>query len=192
MEELLKKFQSYLEKRISPKLSSRLEDYLQTFKVNKNPDFDEIEHDVKLIVSNYFNNCNQTDFLNIANNLYESYVEEDDNNLISSVKFIIRLYSKFEDLSIKRFFFRWRINSKSLSIKKNITNINSMDNSFNNEDMLEKHYKQNTNSDIFDRLYKEASKKNDEKLLNNELKKLSELEECTFKPNVNKSNNYLK
>ena len=53
---------------------------------------------------------------------------------------------------------------------------------------LEKERKENNSNSmtIFDKLFLESYKKSDEKLLNEEIKKLSELEECTFQPNSNK------
>ena len=123
MEELLYKYQSFLEKNVSKKLAARLEDYLQTFKINKEHNLDEIEHDVKLIVTNFLNNCNQNDFLQISNNLYESFIESDDINLINSVKFIIRLYSKNEDLQMRKFLLRWKLFSKCKKFKNSIMHI---------------------------------------------------------------------
>ncbi len=54
---------------------------------------------------------------------------------------------------------------------------------------LEKQKNQNKGAHsvtIFDKLFLESYKKNDEKLLNEEIKKISELDECTFQPNSNK------
>jgi hypothetical protein len=185
MEELLFKYKSFLEQNISPKLSSRLEDYLQTFKLNKEHNFDEIEHDIKLIVTNFLNNCNANDFLQISHNLYESFIENDDMNLINSVKFLIRLYSKYEDLFLKKIILRWKLFSKCNKLKttKPIKKVYSNNNSLCFDDIKQK---SSNRTDIFDRLYRDATKKHEEKLLNDELKKLNELEECTFKPNIYK------
>ncbi len=183
MEELLYKYQSFLDKNISSKLAQRLEDYLQTFKLNKEHNFDEIEHDVKLIVTNFLNNCNQNDFLQISHNLYENFIENDDMNLINSVKFLIRLYSKYEDLHMRKILLRWKLFSKS-----KLKTVKTMKNSVNTSYYLDEEIKSKSSNrtDIFDRLYRDATKKHEEKMLNDELKKLNELEECTFKPNIYK------
>jgi hypothetical protein len=187
MEELLFKYQSFIEKNISPTLASALGDYLQTFKLNKEHNLDEIEHDIKLIVTNYLNICNADDFKQISKNLYESFIEHDDMNLTNSIKFIIRLYSKYEDLKLKKFLLRWKLFSKfshklktNKPVKKPIPATNTS--YCFDEDLKPK----STRTDIFDRLYRDATKKHEEKLLNDELKKLNELEECTFKPNIYK------
>jgi hypothetical protein len=186
MEDLLYKYKSFLEKNISPKLGERLEDYLQTFKLNKEHNFDEIEHDIKLIVTNYLNNCNTNDFLQISHNLYDSYIENDDMNLINSVKFIIRLYSKYEDLNFKKYLLRWKLFSKCNKFKSNKGAKVYSTNTSLYFDEESKQPKSSNRTDIFDRLYRDATKKHEEKILNDELKKLNELEECTFKPNIYK------
>jgi hypothetical protein len=67
--------------------------------------------------------------------------------------------------------------------KRGNSNTNNNINSSANKDFRNK---STTKSGIFEKLYNDAFKKQDEKLLNDEIKKLSELEECTFQPKINK------
>jgi hypothetical protein len=246
MEELLQKFQEYM-LNVSPKLAQKISDYLAKFKLNQTHDFDEIEHDIKLIISNFLRNCNKSDFDQISNNLYNNFIDYDDIKLIKTIKYLIRIYSKYEDMNLKWYLYRWRIfcrkvlagsqndfnkintiqgntigmsgdtmNLQSLSSYRgggggvnspiqstyrftspriNSAMSNNMPSSSNNQyasidefvgsDKIL--FRESSNrSDIFDRLYSHSIKKHDEKILNAELKRLNELETCTFQPNVYK------
>jgi hypothetical protein len=235
MQELLNKFREYVDKMISKKLGNKIAEYLGKFNLDQTHDFDEIEHDIKLIISTYLASCSQSDFEQLSNTLYDNYIEYDDNKLISSVRFFIRIYSKFEDMKIKRLFYKWRINTKrsactnhagSLQGNSNFkskeetvvidnTNLksprvtssplistyrvnsqrmnnnispsqynNSIDQFISNDKILSSEC--TSGRGIFERLYSDSIRKQDEKLLNYELKRLSELETCTFQPNVYK------
>jgi hypothetical protein len=244
MQDLLQKFKEHISKMISNKLGNKISDYLEKFQLDQTHNFDEIEHDIKLLISNYLSNCSNADFNEISNSLYNNYIEYDDNNLINSIKFFIRKYSKYEDQKLKKLFYRWRIATKklrgntiinlnslpshrmsndSLVIDNNITSFiksprvtspilpanhvnspllsygsdynsnrgNSIDqfissDKFINDGVIYQYNNYQKNSDIFERLYNDAVQKQDEKILNYELKRLSELESCTFQPNVYK------
>lgn len=43
--------------------------------------------------------------------MYNGYVENDDENLIKSVKVFFYFYFKFQELRFRRMLYRWRINS---------------------------------------------------------------------------------
>jgi hypothetical protein len=288
MEELLNNFSGHLSKIVSPGLGAQIQNYIQDVYLSQYPEeSDIIEHDVKTIISKYLKKLDEDDMMKISENLYNCYIDNDDENLIQAIKIFVRFYSKFEEIKMKNLFYRWRINilyqnlenensreNREIIIKKenkNIkntnkknlskererhegetknykeykdfektnlkNNINSMSeqntrrwsstrhessNSVNNEGdkncsaknrknsnsntnsnlnlnlnsnvtsfPQQKNYVYNTNKqaepmNIFDKLYLNSYKKQDEKLMNAEIRKIAELEECTFKPKVNK------
>jgi len=190
----------------------------------------------------------------MAENIYDNFIEKDDENIIKTVKFLIRFYSKNLELIKLKKFFRWRLNSISednnrsnnsyvtnnqkdkkrmndsleRSNNNNNNNINNNNNYNNNNNKYgfkdkEKPPKINSNKkikeynnannnvnnnntpnnnnvhmdykyktleendekmNIHNRLYMDSYKKQENKMLNDEIKRLSELDKCTFKPKV--------
>lgn len=182
----------------------------------------------------------------MAENIYDNFIEKDDANIIKTVKFLIRLYSKNLELVKLKKFFKWRINSlipveesepKNI-IKSNKDNKKKMEHSDRsyeykeykqldkevkkslekekplkssskklreNPDYYYNSYNSNNNKkakeyinmdykhkseepeekmNIFNKLYIDSYKKQENKMLNDEIKRMSELEKCTFKPKV--------
>lgn len=212
MEDLLENFIQHLEKNVSIKLGEDLKRYFHEVMYNSpnafEENYEEIEHGIKQIIGNFFKNCEHKDFLEISKSLYNGHIDNDDNNIISAVKYFIRVYSKFEEIKVKKMFYRWRINVIYPESKTNNQGnyIKNFTPSLNNEiidppisidtfDKLQqtKNTKKNFNNkndkntnDIFNKLYMDSFKKQDERLLKDELKKISELEECTFRPKISK------
>jgi hypothetical protein len=234
MEELLKNFSEHLKQTISPVLGETVQAFVsEAFEGPYQEENDIIEHEVKTILKNYFRQCNDEEFTKISERLYNGFIDSDDTNIVSSVKIFVRFYSKFEDLKLKRLFYKWRINSlfkQSLSRNKvqpvtivksqeevnhiektrtkskkiltdmregkstknnlsnSLSNLNSIKNTnnFNVQKYVDSNTYTNDNGDIFNRLYKDSFKKQDDKLLRDEIKRISELDECTFKPNAKK------
>jgi hypothetical protein len=212
MEDLLENFIQHLEKNVSIKLGEDLKRYINDV-MNNSPNafeenYEEIEHGIKQIIGNFFKNCEHKIFLEISKNLYNGYIDYDDNNIISAVKYFVRVYSKFEEIKVKKMFYRWRINILYPDNKKdNLGNYNkNISSSINNENFdspisietfnklqqtknKKKNFKNNNDkntNDIFNKLYMDSFKKQDERLLKDEFKKISELEECTFRPKISK------
>jgi hypothetical protein len=229
MEEVLKNFITHLKTRIHPKLGEGMENKLNIQNEGNLGDYDEIEHEIKSYMNNFFKNANSGDYFEIAKNLYNSYIDNDDENILKSVKFFIRMYSKFQEIKMKKIFYKWRINilfdndgeiklgqkniqnkvQKNKSENKNKISGNNLPMSYetyksrpqkeqliiqpptSTSTLEESNYiktmllnKNNSiNSDIFQKLYLDSYKKQDMKLLNDELKRMSELEPCTFQPN---------
>ena len=113
MEELFENFAEHISKMLSPKMGKMLHNYLQQ-SLNENTsteEYNNIECDIKAIMSNYFQNATDKDYLEMATNLFNAYVENDDENLIKSVKYFIRIYSYFQNINLKKKLYKWRINS---------------------------------------------------------------------------------
>ena len=124
MEELFNNFADHVSKLISPILGNRIKQYLYNKLQEENsPElYNEVENDIKILMTNYFQNATDKDFNDISTNLFNAYVENDDENFIKSVKFFIRTYSYYQDLNLKKKLYRWRINVLKLKMKKNNQN----------------------------------------------------------------------
>ena len=128
MEDLFMNFAEHLSHIISPALGNQVKQYLnRRLRKNNNPDeYINIENEIKSIMTNYFENASDKDYLDMSANLYNSYVEYDDENFIKSVKMIIRIYSYYQELKLRKILAKWRIRSIKLRInnKNNIPNNN--------------------------------------------------------------------
>lgn len=221
MEDLINNFCRHIKDNISNTLGQKLEYYIQNMLQNDS-DYDEMEHEIKSIIMNYLKCCDKDNFYKISNNLYNAYVEKDDNDIVNVIKFMIRIYTKFQEIKLKKLFYRWRINSlyknmnnkpiKNIQVKRiekdystiKITNSESVNkiktNEIKNENIpmsIENYNKRKNkenkisvakqNNNVFSKLYMDAFIKQDEKILNDEIRRLAELGECTFQPNKKKN-----
>ena len=128
MEDLFMNFADHLSHIISPALGNQVKQYLnRRLRKNNNPEeYINIENEIKSIMTNYFENASDKDYLDMSANLYNSYVEYDDENFIKSIKMIIRIYSYYQELKLRKILAKWRIRSIKLRInnKNNISNNN--------------------------------------------------------------------
>ena len=149
MEELFDNFAKHIEHMISPKLGKDIKKYIK-HSVNSETspeEYSKVESDIKNIMANYFHNATDKDFLEMATNLFNAYVENDDENLIRSVKYFIRIYTYFQNIKLKKKLFQWRINSLNHSVTTKQTQSNTK-------------VVKNSGSSVFDKLYKDARNKN--------------------------------
>ena len=132
MEDLCMNFADHLSHIISPALGNQVKQYLRRrLHHNSNPEeYINIENEIKSIMTNYFENASDKDYLDMSANLYNSYVEYDDENFIKSVKMIVRIYSYYQELKLRKVFARWKI--KTIKLRMNNKN-NNYNFSFNNK-----------------------------------------------------------
>ena len=123
MEDLFMNFAEHLSHIISPILGNQIKLYLKRrLGQNNNPEeYINIENEIKAIMTNYFENASDKEYLDISANLYNSYVEYDDENFIKSVKMFIRIYSYYQELKLRKVLAKWRI--KSIKLRINSKNI---------------------------------------------------------------------
>lgn len=193
MEELLFNYALHIKKFISHSLGEEVEQQLRNTKIDED-NYEEIEKKIKNIILEYFARLSNEDYFDIANNIYNCYVESDDMEIIKALKFILRIYTKFHQLKLRKYLHRWKLN---FPIKKNkqktaISNKNESRTKvikIEKDDLINQHNSRTMNAaqNIFNKLYMDALIKQDKKLLNDEIKKLSELEECTFQPNTERN-----
>ena len=129
MEDLFMNFADHLSHIISPVLGNQVKQYLRRrLGQNNNPEeYINIENEIKSIMTNYFENASDKDYLDMSANLYNSYVEYDDENFIKSVKMIIRIYSYYQELKLRKVLAKWRIKSIKLRINNKNSNSNLKD-----------------------------------------------------------------
>ena len=135
MEDLFINFADHLSHLISPTLGNRVKQYLKRrLSHNNNPEeYLNIENEIKAIMTNYFENASDKEYLDISANLYNSYVEYDDENFIKSVKMFVRIYSYYQELKMRKVLAKWRIKAIKLRVNnKNNYMTNKITNSNNN------------------------------------------------------------
>ncbi len=122
MEDLFMNFADHLSHLISPALGNQVKLYLRR-RLRQNIDPEEyinIENEIKAIMTNYFENASDKEYLDMSANLYNSYVEYDDENLIKSIKMIIRIYSYYQELKLRKVLAKWRIKTIKLRMSNTI------------------------------------------------------------------------
>ena len=140
MEDLFMNFADHLSHIISPALGNQVKQYLRRrLSHNSNPEeYINIENEIKSIMTNYFENASDKDYLDMSANLYNSYVEYDDENFIKSVKMIVRIYSYYQELKLRKILARWKIKASKLRMYNKNNNYNyalnnkKINNSMNN------------------------------------------------------------
>jgi len=117
MDELLKNYIKHIEINFSPTLAKELNEILVRDLINEAP-IEVIETKFQNKLVQFFENLKGNDYIKTAKKLYEAYVDYDDENLIRSVRFLIRIYSKFINAKLAKYFCNWRIKNNQI---KNIT-----------------------------------------------------------------------
>lgn len=159
MEELFDNFSQHIEHMISPKLGTEIKKYLRRTINSETPpeEYSKVENDIKIIMADYFQRASDKEYLEMATNLFNAYVENDDENLIRSVKYFIRIYSYFQNIKLKKKLYQWRINSLYKPSQSNNNNSN------NNNVYLSKSNSGSKivtkNNSVYEKLYREAKNK---------------------------------
>ena len=146
MEDLFFNFADHLSHIISPSLGNQVKQYLRRrLRQNNNPeDYINIENEIKSIMTNYFENANDKEYLDISANLYNSYVEYDDENFIKCIKTFIRIYSYYQELKLRKVLAKWRI--KAIKLRMNNKNTNYNNKMVNNINLKDKSLHRNNSA----------------------------------------------
>ena len=109
MEDLLENFSKHVNKIISSKLGSKIRN-LARAKTNyrTEEDFAKLEANIQMLIESYLSNLKDNDYKEIANNIFNSFIEEDDNNLIKAVNFYKRTYEYYQEMNLRKKFYKWR------------------------------------------------------------------------------------
>ena len=137
MEDLLENFSKHVNKIISSKLGSKIRNLARaktSYKTEE--DYARLETNIQMLIESYLSNLKDNDYKEVANNIFNSFVEEDDNNLIKAINFYKRTYEYYQEMNFRKKFYKWRktalklkminnlILKDNLSKTKNINNIN--------------------------------------------------------------------
>ena len=140
MEDLFMNFADHLSNIISPELGNKVKQYLRRRLLQKNnpEEYINIENEIKSIMTNYFENASDKDYLDMSANLYNSYVEYDDEIFIKSVKMMVRIYSYYQELKLRKVLAKWRIKTIKLRMNKDNNLNHKIPNYMNNTNLKDK------------------------------------------------------
>ena len=121
MEDLLDNFSKHVNKIISPKLGSKIRN-LSRAQINyrSEEDFARLEMNIQGLIESYLSNMKDNDYKEIANNIFNSFVEEDDKNLIKAINFYKSTYEHYQQMNLRRKFHKWRKTSLKLKMINNL------------------------------------------------------------------------
>ena len=129
MEDLLENFSKHINKIISSKLGSKIRNLARAKTNYKNDeDYAKLESNIQMLIESYLSNLKDNDYKEIANNIFNSFIEEDDKNLIKAINFYKRTYEHYQEMNLRRKFYKWRTTALKLKminnflIKENFSN----------------------------------------------------------------------
>ena len=161
MEDLVLNFSNHLDKMISKNLGNQIKILLNEKKYENENDYSNLEINVKNTIKNYLENCNENDLYEISKNIFNAFVDKDDENIIKAVKFLIKTYSFYLEMNLRKKLNQWRFN---IIDDNNDNNKNNFKKKRNNSKNKNKNDKNNNNKiNVFDKLYKDSYKKNNKK-----------------------------
>ena len=109
MEDLIENFSKHMNKLISPELGTKIRNLSKaTISYATDEDYSRMESNIQLLIESYLSNLKEKDFKDIAHNIYNSFVEEDDKNLIKAINFYKRTYEYYQEMNLRKKLFRWR------------------------------------------------------------------------------------
>ena len=155
MEDLVLNFSNHLNKMISNNLGNQIKKLLNEKKYENENDYASLENNVKNTIKNYLENCNENDLYEISKNILNSFVDKDDENIIKAVKFLIKTYSFYSEMNLRKKLNQWRFNI-----------IDDDNNNFKNKkrsNSKNKNEIKKNNNNVFEKLYKDSYKKNNKK-----------------------------
>lgn len=184
MDELINNFAAHLEKIISPSLGNNIRNKFENS--NDNYDYNSIKHVLQHNIENYFMNCTDKDLNNISKNIFNTFVEIDDENLMKAVSVFIRFYSHFQSIRMRSKLYKWYTLSKVIKgspkgksvnkkLKTQVSKEDVVDNKVNNEidkkkrSGLKNKGEYNSGKNIHNKLHKEGMIKKDYLCFNDDL-----------------------
>ena len=120
MEDLLENFSKHINKIISSKLGSKIRNLARAKTNYKNDeDYAKLESNIQMLIESYLSNLKDNDYKEIANNIFNSFIEEDDKNLIKAINFYKRTYEHYQEMNLRRKFYKWRTTALKLKMINN-------------------------------------------------------------------------
>ena len=139
MEDLLENFSKHINKVISSKLGSKIRNLArETTNYRIDEDYSRMESNIQMLIESYLSNLKDNEYKEIANNIFNSFVEEDDKNLIKAINFFKRTYEYYQELNLRKKFFKWRKTSLKLKMINNLVSKEMKSKKENNNNIINK------------------------------------------------------
>ena len=185
MEDLLENFSKHINKLISSKLATKIRNLARaTSNYRTDEDYSRVESNIQMLIESYLSNLKDNDYKEIANNIFNSFVEEDDRNLIKAINFFKRTYEHYQEMNLRKKFFRWR----KISLKlKMINNLVSKDNKTSKD--------QNFNANINNKINNNKNNIIEQRYMDNDYEEnenINNINVSNYKFDDNDNNNYNK
>ena len=97
MDDLVNNFAGHLKKMIGKKIGEEIKN-----KIDVNKDYIEVESEIKKNILIYLKKANEKEINDIAKNIFNSFVEQDDESIINSVKLFIRIYNYYHSMLLRK------------------------------------------------------------------------------------------
>lgn len=165
MDDLVSNFAEHLEKMFGKKIGEQIKN-----KIDVNKDYMEVESEFKQNILICLKKANEKELNDIAKNIFNSFVEQDDENIINSVKLFIRIYNYYHTMLLRKKLYQWRI--KIAKCQKSKTKIK--------ENAIKQIKEVKYNPNIYNTLYNKGMKKKEEVYTNKELKDIAKMDQCYF------------
>ena len=163
MDDLVNNFAGHLKKIIGKKIGEEIKN-----KIDVNKDYIEVESEIKKNILIYLKKANEKEINDIAKNIFNSFVEQDDESIINSVKLFIRIYNYYHSMLLRKKVYQWRINIATKQKSKTKINVTKQ--------IKEVKY----NPNIHNTLYNKGMKKKEKVYTNKELKDIAKMDRCYF------------
>ena len=163
MDDLVNNFAGHLKKMIGKKIGEEIKN-----KIDVNKDYIEVESEIKKNILIYLKKANEKEINDIAKNIFNSFVEQDDESIINSVKLFIRIYNYYHSMLLRKKVYQWRINIATKEKSKTKINVTKQ--------IKEVKY----NPNIHNTLYNKGMKKKEKVYTNKELKDIAKMDQCYF------------
>jgi hypothetical protein len=186
MEDLLENFSKHINKVISSKLGSKIRNLARaTTNYRTDEDYSRMESNIQMLIESYLSNLKDNEYKEIANNIFNSFVEEDDKNLIKAINFFKRTYEYYQELNLRKKFFKWRKTSLKLKMINNLVSKEMKSKKENNSNIINKNKIQ-----LNEIRYNDNDNNDDKEENNNYDIKANMDEEFGKNSNIIKSNNF--
>ena len=163
MDDLVNNFAGHLKKMLGKKIGEEIKN-----KIDVNKDYIEVESEIKKNILIYLKKANEKEINDIAKNIFNSFVEQDDESIINSVKLFIRIYNYYHSMLLRKKVYQWRINIATKQKSKTKINVTKQ--------IKEVKY----NPNIHNTLYNKGMKKKEKVYTNKELKDIAKMDQCYF------------
>ena len=163
MDDLVNNFAGHLKKMIGKKIGEEIKN-----KIDVNKDYIEVESEIKKNILIYLKKANEKEINDIAKNIFNSFVEQDDESIINSVKLFIRIYNYYHSMLLRKKVYQWRINIATKQKSKTKINVTKQ--------IKEVKY----NPNIHNTLYNKGMKKKEKVYTNKELNDIAKMDQCYF------------